>query len=356
MRFERHAMKIFFLSVTASLHFLAVLPSSAARAQIEADFSAGGGIRIGTSTSTCNAAAEGALRYNSAEICIELCDGDSWDCMLDSACDGAPSFFAFAEQDNLAPSSLYTSNIAAITGMDVACAAKVSVEGEGSPQYRICTNADCSSVDVTWTSANNTTAMQGKYLQLRATTSASEGTPYTITANIGPVSSTWTITTAGTPCSGESIGTVCPDGSVYAGTTPDGDVPFYVTRCDYNMTWDGSACTGSRQGITWNNGLGNWVNTTLSNCTHSFACPETGEANTTTLAAADSDSVNGGTQPHAAAKYCDDLIMRTARTTGTCRLRRNCSSFTTAKRPSAISGRRRTLFTGRPRNSAAPAR
>ena len=60
--------------------FLLALPFmiSPASAQIDSDFSAGGGIKIGTSTSTCNAAAEGAIRYNSVNKTPQYCDGTSW--------------------------------------------------------------------------------------------------------------------------------------------------------------------------------------------------------------------------------------------------------------------------------------
>jgi hypothetical protein len=47
-------------------------------AQMDNNFSAGGAVKIGTSTTTCNAAAEGAIRYNSTSKCMDLCDGSNW--------------------------------------------------------------------------------------------------------------------------------------------------------------------------------------------------------------------------------------------------------------------------------------
>jgi len=85
-------------------------------------------------------------------------------------------------------------------------------------------------------------------------------------------------------------GTVVPDGSVYVGLSPDGNVPMYVTRCDAGMSWDGSACTGTRSALTW----GTYGTTT------GITDVNTGEANTTALA------VYGDT---AVAKYCDNLDM-----------------------------------------------
>jgi hypothetical protein len=296
--------------MTIMVCFIVLATSSLpAHAQLDADFRAGGGLILGTSTTTCVAGVAGGMRYSSANGCIEVCDGSAWGCMVTDTCDSAPAFFAFTDQNSLGTSSLYSSNIVAITGMDSGCNATVSVSGSGTPEYRVCSTSNCSSVDITWTTSNNSVAMQGKYIQLRATTAGTAGTTYTITASIGPVSSDWNITTTPADCSTGAIGTVCADGSVYAGTSPDGSVPMYVTRCDYNQTWSGSACTGTRQGITWNNGQSDWVDTSLVNCGSVPACDVSGETNTTTLAAADSDSNDGGVQPHAAAKYCDDLTV-----------------------------------------------
>lgn len=292
-----------------SLSFLVLLLffSVPAWAQMDSDFSIGGAIRIGTSTTICAAGVAGGMRYSSALGCVEVCDGVSWGCMVTDTCDSAPAFFAFTEQNSLGPSTQYSSNIVAVTGMDSGCNATISVSGSGTPEYRVCSASDCSSVDMTWTTSNNSIAMQGKYIQIRATTATTAGTTYTITASIGPVSSDWNITTTPTVCSSGAIGTVCADGSVYAGTSPDGSVPMYVTRCDAGQTWNGSACINAWQMQAWNNGLLNYVDTSLVNCGSAGACDPSGSANTATLAATDSDNVNGGVQLHTAAAYCDGL-------------------------------------------------
>jgi len=90
-------------------------------------------------------------------------------------------------------------------------------------------------------------------------------------------------------------GTVCADGSVYAGLSPDGNVKMYVTRCDAGMTWSGSACTGTQSILAWNNGTTNWTTTGMTSVT-------TGEANTTALAVL----LDAG-QPYQTARYCDNL-------------------------------------------------
>lgn len=116
---------------------------------------------------------------------------------------------------------------------------------------------------------------------------------------------------AGDPCVGSpSPGDVCADGSVYAGLSPDGNVPMYVTRCDLGQTWDGSACVGTHTLRQWNDGSTNWLNTPLANCTsnspNAIAACNTGKSNSAFLNTADSSSA-AGTQPHLAAQACESL-------------------------------------------------
>lgn len=96
-------------------------------------------------------------------------------------------------------------------------------------------------------------------------------------------------------------GTVCLNGTVFAGCAPDAYYPLFATRCDAGQTYSGS-CTGTRTTLPWNNG-----NTT------GYTSPSTnernGKTNTDNIIAADSDSGVGGTQPHQAAQYCADLVI-----------------------------------------------
>ena len=248
------------------------------------------------------------MRYNDVKQCFEGCDGTDWACLVKSVCDNTPAFFPFTEQTGLATSSLTLSNIALVTGMDAACDVDVSVSGaDGNPEYRVCDAADCSSVVQDWTAANSTLAMEGLYMQLRATTDAAAGISFTITGNIGSASSNWTITTLPADCSLSPIGTVCADGSVYAGTSPASGTPMYATRCDAGMSWDGSNCVNARSAMPWNNGNGgNYVDTPVSNCT-APCVGDDGQANTPVIVATDADSGAAGFQPHQAASYCDTL-------------------------------------------------
>ncbi len=291
--------------------FMGICPAFA-QVSFNASGAGGGAVVVGASTTTCDSTIPGALRWSSTNTCVEVCNGTSWICVMQSACDSIPTFSTFTNQSDLNLSTQYASNIHQLSGMGVGCVASIGVNAPvgTNAEYRVCSTSNCSSVDIDWTTANNAAALQGKYVQVRGTTSGSTSTGRTITLTIGGGTMSFRITTIATDCSTSGpVGTVCGDGTVYAGTSADGNVPIYVTRCDYNMSWNGSSCANTRTGVNGNNGLTNWVDTALTNCATSPACDASGETNTTTLASADSDSVTSGTQLHGAAKYCDDLSL-----------------------------------------------
>ncbi len=268
-------------------------------AQIDLSGAGGGALILGETTAVCDASIEGGIRYDSVGKNLELCDASGWAPIVASTCDNAPVFPVFTTLSSQSTSTLVTSNIVEITGMDTGCTAIVGVSGSGSPEYRSCSDSGCSTEVQTWTSANNSLDIQGDYLQLRATTSASANTAFTITVDVGPVSSDWVISTDLSDCG--DIGSVCADGTVYAGLQ-GGANPFYVTRCDYGMAWGGSSCTGARNTFAWNNGNNSGQTTTSVG-------DSDGQANTTTLIATDSDSGPAGTQTHLAAQACADLVI-----------------------------------------------
>lgn len=58
---------------------LILMLPNAARAQVESNFAAGGGVRIGYSTTTCDASILGAIRYNSnSGGSVDFCNGTAW--------------------------------------------------------------------------------------------------------------------------------------------------------------------------------------------------------------------------------------------------------------------------------------
>lgn len=260
-----------------------------------------GEIKVGNTSLSCSATTEGAMRYNSSTKVHEFCNGTGWGTIVTNACDNDPTVLSFTTQNDLATSTLTESNIVLVTDMDAGCLAAISISGtDGNPQYRTCSNSDCSTEVQTWTGLSNSLDIQGDYIQLRATSSASEAVGFTVTVGIGTVSRDWAISTGVTGCFPE--GTICADGTVYAGLS-GASTPMYVTRCDAGMTWDGSACTGTRITKSWNNGNNTgYVTTGVTSIAD-------GQGNTATLITIDSDSSITGMQPHNAAQYCADLTM-----------------------------------------------
>ena len=146
----------------------------------------------------------------------------AWVDMSTGACDDTPAFPFYEDQTNLAVSTLTTSNIVNITGMDASCVTDVTISGTGgSPQYRTCSDSGCSTEIQTWTAANLSLDIQGNYLQLRATSSASVATSFTITVNAGSTSSDWVISTGITGCS--PVGTVLRGWNGICGLVGGGD-------------------------------------------------------------------------------------------------------------------------------------
>lgn len=104
------------------------------------------------------------------------------------------------------------------------------------------------------------------------------------------------------PCADAAIGDVCPDGSVYAGPAPTGNVRMYVTRCDLGQSWGGSSCDGTRSTLPYNNGNNTGFQAEATN-------PTSGRYNTDLLITTDSDPGVIGKQPYQAAQACADLTV-----------------------------------------------
>lgn len=251
-----------------------------------------GDVKVGNSSATCSATTKGSIRYNNTSSVLEFCNGTGWNLIQAAACsDATPNVFSFTDEANATTTTLYTSNIVLIAGIN--CTVPVTVSGAGSPQYQICSDAACSSVVQGWTSSP-ASIVTGQYLQARLTTDTVGGSAFQATIIVGSGATVWTVTTTGSCASSPAIGTVCADGSVYAGLSPNGSVPMYATRCDAGQSWSGVACAGSRSAYSWNNGTG-WTTTGYTGNT-------TGKANSAGIAAlADAGS------PHVTAQYCENL-------------------------------------------------
>ncbi len=257
-----------------------------------------GEAKVGNSGVACSAATQGAMRYNTGSSCIQACNGVDWQCLVaNPACDGTPNFFDFNDQSGLTASALTTSNIFLITGTDPGCTVSVSISG-GAAEYRVCSDSTCSGVVQNWTPSNSLIDVNSRFLQVRATAAATPSTATDVTINIGTASSLWQITTQSTgPCGNVGPGdegTICSDGSIYAGISPDGNRNMYVPRCDIGMTWDGTTCTGTRSNLAFSTG------NTIYN---GYGNMNTGAYNTEELA-----SLSNADGPYSAASACQDLV------------------------------------------------
>lgn len=260
-----------------------------------------GEVKISESGLACSGSTKGAMRYNDGLSVLEFCNGTSWTLLQASACsDPAPAVFTFTNEANAILSTLTTSNIIQVTGIN--CQVPVTVSGNGSPQFQICNDAGCGSIVQGWTTSPSTIS-NNQYLQMRLTADSVGGSPYQGTIIVGSGATVWTVTTAGGDCVGTTpaVGTVCADGTIYAGLSPDGNVKMFTTRCDVGQAWDGFNCTGTRMSLSWNNGTGG-----AGYVPHALTSGLTGKANSAAIAG----WADGGS-PYAAAQYCESLNQNT---------------------------------------------
>ncbi|MFK7839384.1 MAG: Ig-like domain-containing protein [Bdellovibrionales bacterium] len=258
-----------------------------------------GAMRVGSNADICDGDLVGGIRWSAASTCVEVCDGTAWGCSLEASCSSdLPADWSVNNRINQTTSSLITSNIFQITEI-AGCTVEVSINGDGSPEYRICDDSACATVDQNWT-ASDSNITNNKYVQMRTTSSANGGETNNINLRVGSRANLWTVSTAGS-CTDVAppVGTTCADGTIYMGKTSDNFVKFYTTRCSAPRTFDGSSCVGTVLMTDWNNGTTNWVNTRGA---FSFF---QGQRNTTELAIKGTSGDIGA--PYRAAQYCDTL-------------------------------------------------
>mgnify|MGYP006268678233 FL=1 len=80
-------------------------------------------------------------------------------------------------------------NIIEITEINVP--ASVSIAGQGSPQFQVCSDASCNTTLHTWASSGN--IEDGEYLQIRMTAPTPAGATISSTVSVGSVSDDWQI-------------------------------------------------------------------------------------------------------------------------------------------------------------------
>jgi len=226
----------------------------------------------------------GEVQFNTSHDVFQGCTSRGWMAFHPPAlaADDTPDVFGFTDQTAAATSTIIISNSVTITGIDAATA--VTISGAGTPEFRINGGS--------W--VTNGAITDGQTLELRLTSNAAASTMNSATVTVGTLSDQWDVTTGtgcpATPSSGDE-GCDMPDGSIYAGESPDGNVAMYTTPADAGQ-------------FSWNDGTSTWVDTAMVNCKSAQASCDTGEANTSLLVGL---GTSPSPAPYVAARHCDNL-------------------------------------------------
>lgn len=135
----------------------------------------------------CDPSIEGVLRWNEAASRHEGCNGTAW-VAFGRLVDLAPNGLDFTTLSGQLTSTLVTSNVDTVVGLDAPVSARLS--GDGAPEMSVNGGA--------WTTS--ATIEDGDAIQLRLTTSSSHSTTSVATLSHGTTSLTWSVST-GAPCS-----------------------------------------------------------------------------------------------------------------------------------------------------------
>lgn len=107
--------------------------------------------------------------------------------------DIVPNSYDIADAE-MAGNEEYVSSIFQISGITTAT---IDISGEGSPEYRLCNNSNCSDILSSWKSTSQT-VYESQYYQVRNTAPSTNGT-HTATLSIGDGADNWILTVPATP-------------------------------------------------------------------------------------------------------------------------------------------------------------
>lgn len=208
-----------------------------------------------------------------------------------------PAWFLLHQHDRPGTQPQVSSDIVLVAGLGAP--ETLSLSGLGIPEMRLCSAADCSVVLVNWTTMPQVVS-DGQYMQLRTTSQSTPGGTSRVILTSGGAQIVWDVTTVGGtlgPADCPNPGDVCPDGTIYVGKTPDGDVDYFTTTLSApgGYPFNDGSTTGT-------------INSPSQDCPGgatiiSAAGCRTGEANTNATAISDSSS-SAGFQPHIGPLVC----------------------------------------------------
>jgi Protein of unknown function (DUF1554) len=141
---------------------------------------------IGNTGLACSSTTEGALRWDSTNKLVNVCDGTNWAPLVAvglASSDPLPDAFSFTDLTDQAISSLIYSETLNITGFDGPVTAQVS--GSGSPQLQVNGGA--------WVTA--AVINPGDSLRVRVVSSSSANTAVITTVTVGTGTDNWSVTT-----------------------------------------------------------------------------------------------------------------------------------------------------------------
>lgn len=202
---------------------------------------------------------------------------------------GTPAVFSFTDRTNINLGVPVTSNA-------------VTLSGSFANATATCTGCTGISRNGGAFLATGSGFNPGDTITIRMTSATTFNTATTASVTIASTQSgVWSVTTLGQDpgdvCAGTPTpGTVCADGTVYAGSSPDGNVSMFTTPCDAGLSYDIniSACVGTLFSPTWS---------TMNNLALGLGASITGRLNTQVLYASNGNADG----PYPAASYCVGL-------------------------------------------------
>lgn len=144
-------------------------------------------VKLGNSSVSCDASAEGSIRYNSTDKQFEGCNGTSWTRLNQGGGGLSSASLALTDQDSLEYNTLVCSNVVTLSGLSSATFISVQPGSAGSPYLKV--NGVGSAGTTYGVLQDNSTA------QVCATTANANLSARAIMVTVGSTTSTWNITT-----------------------------------------------------------------------------------------------------------------------------------------------------------------
>lgn len=261
-------------------------------------------LRIGNDTICGTALDTNTIRHTGSGV-FEYCNGSGWfplataaNSVINTSC--SPDPFDFTDRAGLVNNAYTSTNTVILSGMSGRCYMTVS---RNRNEVIVLNGTEQGTLKMV-------SVQNGDAVMIRANAPNGSDVPITMYVSIGDKTDAFTYARAST-CT-TTIGTVCADGTVYAGINTQDVAYTFVTRCDFGMSWTGATCAGTRGLLPWNDGTVNYTDTSRPNLTNGNISGDhensfRGSGNTTLIYPVDASTATGF-QMHAAVSYCYNLV------------------------------------------------